>query len=332
METQPVRIGIAGAGGISASWSRAILDLPDLCRLTAVADPVSERAESLAAQHPAASVFSSVRQMQLESELDAVIISTPPAFHCEQSCQFLEQGVHVLCEKPLAITVEDAVRMVETSRAHKALFTMASKFRFVPDMIEARRMVQSGAIGEILLFENQFTGLVDMSQRWNSRPELSGGGVLIDNGTHSLDILRYFLGPVDQVMVVEGKRIQKLPVEDTVHVFARAESGALGSIDLSWSLTKASPWYVNIHGSRGGIQVGWKESLHRLDNATSWTRYGSGYDKTAAFRGQLENFIAAMRGQQTLVITPEEGLESVQAVRAAYAALQNVRWVPVGTS
>ncbi len=224
--TRPLRFGLIGAGGISASWSQAITALADVVRLVAVADVVVDRAAKLASVFSGAQVFSSAWQMALEAELDAVVICSPPCYHHEQTCELVRRGIHVLCEKPLALTVESA-REMQAAAAHAGVyFTMASKFRFVPDVIEARRLVESGAIGDVILFENQFTSLVEMIQRWNSRPEISGGGVLIDNGTHSLDIMGYFLGPVQEVLVVEGCRVQNLPVEETVHIFARNDAGA----------------------------------------------------------------------------------------------------------
>jgi predicted dehydrogenase len=197
-------------------------------------------------------------------------------------------------------------------------------------VIRAKSIVSSGILGEIILFENAFTSRVDMSKRWNSDPRISGGGVLIDNGSHSVDIMRYFLGPLAEVQVVEGKRVQGLPVEDTVRIFVRSTSGVMGSIDLSWSINKELDSYVNIYGSRGTISVGWKESKFRQSSSPDWIVFGKGYNKVQAFRSQIDNFCKAIRGEEALLITAEDALASVEVIEAAYAALRQHPWIPVG--
>jgi predicted dehydrogenase len=209
------------------------------------------------------------------------------------------------------------------------LLTMASKFRFVADVIRAREIVRSGPLGEVLLFENVFASRVDMAGRWNADPAVSGGGVLIDNGTHSVDLMRYFLGPVADVQAVEGKRVQRLPVEDTVRISVRSAAGVLGNIDLSWSLNKEQDAYLTLHGSKGTLLVGWKESKYRLYSSPEWVVFGRGYDKVQAFRSQLVNFARAVRGEVALVLGAEDALASVQVVAAAYRSLRRSHWTAV---
>jgi predicted dehydrogenase len=141
-----------------------------------------------------------------------------------------------------------------------------------------------------------------MSNRWNSDPAVSGGGVLIDNGTHSVDIIRYFLGPIAEVLAVEGRRVQTLAVEDTVQMFVRATSGARGTIDLSWSLDKERDSYIEIYGSNGTVRVGWKESKFRQATSHDWVVFGSGYDKIGAMRAQGTSVALCAAGQLLITV------------------------------
>ena len=315
---------IIGAGGISRSYAQAFVQgLP--WQLVGVADIRIESAREIAAMVNAPA-FDDVDRMIAELNPTAAIVCTPPNTHPDICIRLMEKGVHVLCEKPLAITTDAAIRMAETAERCHVVFTMGSKFRFVADVQKAREIVESGVLGDIVLYENTFAGNVDMSKRWNSQPAISGGGVLIDNGTHSVDILRYLLGNITELQVVEGKRIQNLPVEDTAHLFARTASGAMGSIDLSWSLNKVRPDFISLYGSKGTLTVGWKESKYKLASDKDWTVFGNGYDKVAAFGNQIRNLAGAILGTEELIITPTDAIASVRVIETAYAALQTEQW------
>jgi predicted dehydrogenase len=330
MKDKKVRFAMVGAGGIAQAYAQAF-DSSEHARLVAVADVRVEAARALAhgAGCPA---FGSHEQMAREVKFDAVVVCTPPVTHPEICISFMERNVHVLCEKPLAVDAENARRMLDASKKAGVKLTMASKFRYVDDVIRAKSIVTSGILGEIILFENAFTSRVDMTSRWNSDPAISGGGVLIDNGAHSVDLMRYFLGPLAEVQVVEGKRVQGLAVEDTVRIFVRSQSGVMGSIDLSWSINKELDSYINIYGSHGTIQVGWKESKYHQSSSRDWIVFGKGYDKVQAFRSQINNFARAILGEEMLLITAEDGVASVEAIEAAYQALRQVHWISVGAT
>jgi predicted dehydrogenase len=328
MSDQALTFGMVGAGAIAQAYAQAFAAC-DAARLAAVADVRAEAARALAegvgCQH-----YDSYEAMAENVALDAVVVCTPPVTHPEICVSFLERHVHVLCEKPLSIDVESAKLMLNAARKIGVKLTMASKFRYVEDVARAKSIVTSGILGEIVLFENAFTARVDMSSRWNATPAISGGGVLIDNGTHAVDLMRYFLGPLAEVQVVEGKRTQGLGVEDTVRIFVRSVSGVMGNIDLSWSIDKELDNYIKIYGSHGTVSVGWKESKYRQSSSREWVVFGHGYDKVQAFRRQLANFARAIRGEETLVITPEDALASVEVIEAAYAALHRNYWTTVG--
>lgn len=330
MHGPAVKFGLVGAGAIAQAYAQAFAGCEE-ARLVAVADSRPEAARALAEQCGCCGYESYTAMAETEA-LDAVVICTPPVSHPEICCEFLGRQIHVLCEKPLSVDSVSAMRMVMAAQHSGALLTMASKFRYVDDVARAKSIVASGILGEIVLFENAFTSRVDMRARWNSDPRVSGGGVLIDNGTHSIDLMRYFLGPLIEVQVVEGKRLQGLRVEDTVRMFVRSLSGVMGNIDLSWSIDKELDSYIKIYGSHGTIAVGWKESKYRQSSNREWVVFGHGYDKVQAFRRQLVNFSHAIRGEEPLLITPEDALASVEVVEAAYAALRREQWMPVKRS
>ncbi len=220
--------------------------------------------------------------------------------------------------------------MLSAAQRNDVLFTMASKFRYVQDIRKAKELADSGLIGEVILIENAFTSRIDMKGRWNCDPAISGGGVLIDNGTHAVDILRYMLGSLCDIQVVEALRIQDLPVEDTVRIFVRSRKGVIGTSDLSWSMSKETDTYVQIYGSEGTILVGWKSSRYHRFDSDEWRTFGNGYNKVAAFEKQIQNFCDAIRGRDVLHITPFDALASVEVIAAGYSALRHAQWQSVG--
>jgi predicted dehydrogenase len=320
------RLGLVGCGRISQAYVEAIAQLDDV-ELVAVMDTRSDAAQA-AAEANGAAAFSRLDEFA-DAGIDAAIICSPPVHHREAAVALLDRGVHVLCEKPFATTTDDARAMVSAANESGLTLMMASKFRYADDVIRAKSMIASGMLGRVLFYDNCFSGIVNMRERWNSQPSVSGGGVLIDNGTHSVDIVRYLLGPITSVFAFEGNRVAGLPVEDTVTLTFQTEDRVMGTIRLSWSVQVDSATYIDVTGTEGALRVGWKGSDYKRSGNAQWMSFGSGYDKIAAFRSQVENFVRACRGTETPRITKEEGLSSVAVVEAAYRSLETGEWVTV---
>jgi predicted dehydrogenase len=323
-----LRFAIVGAGAIARAHEAAFQSSKS-ATIVAVCDVNPTAAEELATRVGCDS-YVAVEEMLARADFDAAVICTPPVSHEAIACQLSEGGKHVLCEKPLALNVQQARRMFEAAKDNGTVLTMASKFRYARDVRMAREIVMEGEIGELVFVENAFTSHVDMRNRWNSNAAISGGGVLIDNGTHAVDVLRYFLGNLRDVQIVEGRRIQGLAVEDTVRLFVHNDQGVMGASDLSWSIDKELGTFVRVYGSNGTVLVGWHESRLRRRGETEWRTFGQGYDKIQAFRDQLENFCDAIRGEAPLVVTARDSLASVEVIQAAYAALECARWERIG--
>ncbi|MCP4202870.1 MAG: Gfo/Idh/MocA family oxidoreductase [bacterium] len=327
MTQEAIRFGLIGAGAIAQSYAQAFND-SDSARIVAACD--LDEARALALAERLGCVAYQTHEIMLEqAKCDAILVCTPPISHHQICLDALRRRVAVLCEKPLSLYSTSARSLFSVARQFGTILSMASKYRFVEDVIQAKSLVASGVLGEIRLLENSFTSAIDMSKRWNSRPEISGGGVLIDNGTHSLDLIRYLLGPVASILAVPNSLKCELPVEDTVDLFARTEDGVQATIELSWTLAKERENYIEIYGSNATLCVGWRQSKLRRTGHHNWEAMGTGYDKIAALRRQIRHFCRAIRGEESLLVSEEDALASVEVMETAYQSLEEQRWVSV---
>jgi predicted dehydrogenase len=321
-----IRVGLIGAGAIGQAHAQTVA-ASDRAVLAAVCDPALDRARACATTDSA--IYESVDDMLAGTRIDAAIVAAPPNVHRELAELLAANGVHVLCEKPFATTVKDARAMLRASRRSGTILTMAAKFRFVDDVRQTRAAIDSGAIGDLMLLENTFTTALPMAERWNSDPNVSGGGVIIDNGTHSVDLFRYLAGPLQTVRAVEIERYQRLAVEDTAQLVARCATGAVAISDLSWTIDKRQPFYLRAHGSHGTVEIGWRESRIRTSTDADWRKFGDGYSKIAAFAGVFANFVAAIAGEEPVELSGADAIASVGAIEAAYRTMAKPGWAEV---
>jgi predicted dehydrogenase len=325
---EQLRVGVVGLGRAGRVHLNAWRAVPGV-HVAAVCDPLPDavttaRAEGLLALTDPGELFA-------DGGLDAVSIAAPPAQHAPLAIAALERGLHVLCEKPLAIQGPAAMRMIQASARTGRQLLLATKFRHVPDVVAARGLVAGGAIGEPLAFEIDFSSRVDMTRRWNARRGIAGGGVIIDNGCHAFDIVAFLFGTVTRVLATSLKPAQALPVEDSATIMVEVTRGLIGRIDLSWSLATQRETYVMIHGTEGSIDIGWRQSRVRLRGRAPRPLAAGVYDKHASHVAMMEAFVGVLAGKRRPWISPGECLRTVAAVEASYHSLRSGSWVPVDT-
>jgi predicted dehydrogenase len=322
-----VRIGIVGSGRIASAYCDAA-ETSAAVRISAVTD-IDEVAASRLAERSGAVPYPGPVAMIESGKVDALLVSTPPVTHAGIALEAIEYGIPVLCEKPFALTPAEALTMVDAARRRAVPLTMASKYRYVPDVARAAELVKAGLIGDVIEADICFAGRVDMSARWNSKREVSGGGVLIDNGAHAVDLIRYFLGPIRSVLVAATSQEGNGAVEDNAVLVAKTQESTLATVRLSWAYDSLESAFMTLHGTGGSLRLGWSESSYRGETSPNWLVFGHGYDKVVALRGQLEDFASAVADGTRLRICDEDALASVAVIDAGYQALRTKTWADV---
>ncbi len=244
-----MRFGLIGVGAIGAIRAEAIRRSA-LCTLTAVSDLDEKRARRVA---PSAQYLADASELATSSSIDAVIISVPPNYHEALAVAALNAGKHVLVEKPMAPSADACRRMIAASKAARRLLTVGYNHRYFEAAKRLRDAVQGGLIGSLSHVRAYagHAGLAEFKAPWMYDAEIMGGGALMDNGTHILDLVRYAMGDATEVFGQATNRVWKLPVEDEAVTLLRRADGATASIEASWDEWKGYRFFIEAYGDRG---------------------------------------------------------------------------------
>jgi predicted dehydrogenase len=326
MTDEPIRLAIVGCGAI-AEAHRTAVEESELTTLVAGVDPDPE-ARRRAAEAWGCPTFATIVDMLRETEVDAACVCAPPAFHRELCELLFEAGIHVLCEKPLAPTEDDAIAMVKRAMTAGVVLKVSSKFRYVDDLRSARRKLWEGAIGDPVSYEVAFCAQVPMGSRWNVRPEVSGGGVVMDNAAHALDVLHEVLySPIDRVWAEFPRSTLGDGVEDSAEIQFQTRGGALGRVVLSWTYFTKDLDYLVVQGTKGTLRVGWTGGQIRRHGEREWADFGAGYDKREAFAELLQAFAVRVHAPAPPTPDPDrDAVLAVQFIERVYEARRTGRW------
>lgn len=309
-----IKVGLIGCGAIGRFRAQAIARSTAMS-LVLVADERRGSADAVAATCPGVRVIDP-GAMADSPDVAAVIVSTPPAGHEPLAVPCLKAGKHVLVEKPLAPTVPACERLVKAAGDANVRLATGFTLRHTPASTLAMQLVKEGAIGEIdhVRAFHGHKGGSDFGPAWITDSAVTGGGTLMDNGIHVIDLARWFLGDIADVAGYASNGVWRKPgCEDNGLVLLRAASGKLGLVDSSWSEWRGYGWRCEVYGTRGAVRFGypplWLAHTSGIPGERMATR------RELFWRYQVEERI---RGWQwSLVETLRLDLESfAEAIRA----------------
>jgi UDP-N-acetyl-2-amino-2-deoxyglucuronate dehydrogenase len=256
-----LRTAIVGTGKVAHLHAAALRSLPESDFVAACGRP-SQKLDAFGAKF-GVGVYSDVRDMIDQARVQALFVCTPHQSHAEPAVAAAQAGVHVLVEKPLASSLADCDRMISAARAGRISLGVVSQRRYYPPCQRIRQALDAGRLGRPVLASAVMLGWRDeayyRSDPWRGKWKEEGGGVLVNQAPHQLDLLLWYMGEVEEVFGYWGNMNHPyIEVDDTAVAVVRFKSGALGSILVSNSQDPAIHARVSVHGSNGasvGVQT-----------------------------------------------------------------------------
>lgn len=329
-----VRIGLIGTGFVGDIHAAAIRMVPD-AELVAVASPSPGKAERFAHERGIARAFNDYRRLLDCKEVDLVHVCAPNDLHARMTVDAADAGKHVVCEKPLCRTLDEADRMIAACEKAGVLLMYAEELCFAPKYVRAKTLVDEGAIGRPFLVK-QSEEHFGPHMPWFWDVERSGGGVLLDMGCHSIEYARWVFGkpPVRSVIANLGTHVHadKTKGEDHSLCIVEYATGQIGHAENSWAKPGGVDDRCEIYGSKGFTRA----DLLRGSSLLTYSETGYGYavEKAATTAGytftmfeeiwnygfpqEIAHFVRCVKGLEKPIETGEDGREVLRIICAAY--------------
>jgi predicted dehydrogenase len=327
-----VRIGLIGAGGIAGAHTAGYRRNPDTVVFAAIADPVRENAERRRGDDESVAIYEDYRTMIAEAELDAVDICLPHHLHAEAIIAAAEAGLHVLCEKPLCMTMDEAAEIAAVAARTGVTIMCAHNQLFFPTVAEAKRLIDEGTFGriyEVRTTDSFFNDFTVESMGWRAKAATAGGGELIDTGYHPVYLLQHLAGGVPQEVtaMLSRHRLDFMEGEDSAQVLVRYDNGVVGTVTTSWAY-QAAP------GTEKFSLVGELGSL-TSDGVTLTYRIRGEEPVTVEFEpvhdiaAEVAHFAHCLLTGSRPLHTHVEGIDVLGVILAAYESDRTRAFAPV---
>ncbi len=336
--------GIVGTGVIAAVHAEAIAALPGAA-LAAVTDVAPAAAAAFAAARGCAAE-PDLDALLARPDVDVVSVCVPSGLHAEVGIRAAKAGKHLAVEKPIDVTLAAADRLIEAARAAGVALTVISQHRFDPDVIEAKRLLDGGALGRLVLGEASTkwyrTQAYYESAAWRGTRAMDGGS-LMNQGIHYVDLLRWCMGPVTEVTAICATQAHQIEVEDTSLALLRFSSGAVGTIVASTAVFPGFAQRLEITGTEGTVAV---EDGALVRSAFGSERHEPGGGPQAggtaaaasnpaavaagSHAAQLADLLAAIEEGREPAVSGEAGRAALKIVCAVYESSGSGRTVTLG--
>ena len=328
------RVGLIGTGFIGDIHAAAFKSVPE-AEVVAVASPPPGQAKAFAGERGIPKAFQDYRDLLALKEVDVVTLGIPNYLHAPVAIDAAKAGKHVICEKPLCRTLEEADRMIDACRKAGVLLMYAEELCFAPKYVRARQLAEEGALGRVFLVK-QSEEHFGPHMPWFWDVEKSGGGVLLDMGCHSIEYARWLFGKpkVKSVFAGMGTYVHgdKTKGEDHSFCIVEYEGGRTALAENSWAKQGGVDDRCEIYGSKGFTRA----DLLRGSSLLTYSETGYGYavEKAATTQGytftmfeelwnygfpqEMAHFVRCVQGKETPVETGEDGREVLKIIYAAY--------------
>ncbi len=342
--SKTVKVGLIGSGFVTDIHYDVFKNFVQNVEVVAVASP--NHAEEFASKRGIPNAFKDYREMLKMKDIDLVTVALPNYLHCQVTVDAARAGKHVIVEKPLCKTLEEADEMIETCKKQSVLLMYAEELCFAPKYVRAKQLIEEGAVGTpFLVKQSEEHSGPHMPWFWDVN--LSGGGVLLDMGCHSVEYGRWVLGkrPVKSVTAVLGTFVHQGRTKGEDHSFCivEYEGGALNVAEDSWAKGGGVDDRCEIYGDKGHTRA----DLLRGSSLLTYSESGYGYavEKAASTQGytftmfqenwnygfpqEMQHFVNCVLGKEQLTETGEDGREVLKILYAAYQSAgegQKITW------
>ena len=326
-----IKVGLIGGGGIADAHIRGYRAYAESIAVTAVADVVYQTASRRAAELNAVG-YTDFRQMILDADLDAVDICLPHHLHAEAIIAAAAAGRHVLCEKPLCLTVEEADRVRLAIDAAGVTLMCAHNQLFLPAVAKSKQLLNDGILGtvyEVRTTDSFYNDFDPHNMGWRATAATSGGGELIDTGYHPTYLMLHLAGgsPVEATALLSRHRLRFMEGEDSAQVLVRFDNGVVGHLVTSWAYDPPpSTEKFSVVGERGSLASDGRSLVVTLRGSGNQTY---DFDDVDTYVSEIGHFAECLRSDTRPLHTEKEGIEVLGLILAAYEGAHSRTIAPV---